>query len=78
MSHIWSKLCSVATEKINGIAEEISTHITPVLTIGAPVYVDDIFGIGDRKTVENVIRNTRRLEEDNKFRFSRNNQNIWL
>ena len=23
------KLCSVATEKINGIGEEISTHITP-------------------------------------------------
>ena len=65
----------MATEKINGIGEEISTHITPVLTIGAPVYVDDILGIGDRKT---VIRNTRRLEEDNKFRFSRKNQNIWL
>ena len=65
------KLCSVATEKINGIGEEISTHITPELTIGAPVYVDDILGIGDCKTVENVIRNTRRLEEDKKFRFSR-------
>ena len=36
------KLCSVATEKINGIGEEISTHITSELTIGAPVYVDDI------------------------------------
>ena len=65
------KLCSVATEKINGIGEEISTHITPELTIGAPVYVDDILGIGDCKTVEKVIRNTRRLEEDKKFRFSR-------
>ena len=38
------KLCSVAKEKINGIGEEISTHITPELTIsiGAPVYVDYI------------------------------------
>ena len=26
------KLCSVATEKINGIGEEISTDITPELT----------------------------------------------
>ena len=60
------KLCSVATEKINGIGEEISTHITPELTIGAPVYVDDILGIGDCKTVEKVIRNSRRLEEDKK------------
>ena len=65
------KLCSVATENINGIGEEISTHITPELTIGAPVYVDDILGIGDCKTVEKVVRNTRRLEEDKKFRFSR-------
>ena len=46
------KLCSMATEKINDIGEEISTHITPELTIGAPVYVDDILGIGDCKTVE--------------------------
>ena len=61
------KLCSVATEKINGIGEEISTHITPELTIRAPVYVDDILGIGDCKTVEKVIRNSRRLEEDKKF-----------
>ena len=51
--------------------EEISTHIAPELTIGPPVYVGDIFVIGDCKTVEKVIRNTRILEEDNKFRFSR-------
>ena len=43
------KLCSVATEKINGLGEEISTHITPEITIGAPVYVYDILGIGDCK-----------------------------
>ena len=60
----------MATEKI-GIGEEISTHITPELTIGAPVYVDYILGTGDYKTIEKVIRNTRRLEEDKKFRFSR-------
>ena len=46
------KLCSVATEKIHGIGEEIATYITPKLTIGAPVYVDDILGIGACKTVE--------------------------
>ena len=65
------KLYSVATEKINGIGEEISTHITPELTIGVPVYIDVILGMGDCKTVEKVIRNSRRLEEDNKFMFSR-------
>ena len=40
--------------------------------------VDGILGIGDCKTVERVIRNSRRLEEDKKFRFSRNkNQMIY-
>ena len=72
------ELYSVTTEKINDIGEEISTHITPGLTIGTPAYVDNILGIGDCKTVENVIRNTRRLEEDKKFRFRRKNLNIWL
>ena len=43
------KLCSEATENINGIVEEISTHITPERTIGAPVYVDDILAIDDCK-----------------------------
>ena len=56
------KLCSVATENINDIGEEISTHITPELTIGAPVYVYDILRIGDYKTGERVIRNSRRLD----------------
>ena len=46
------KLWSVATEKINGIGEYISTHITTELTKGAPVYVYDILGIGDCNTVE--------------------------
>ena len=46
-------------------------------TIGAPVYVDDILGIGDCKTVEKVKRNSRRLEEDKKFRFSRNKIKIY-
>ena len=66
-----SKLCSMATEKINGIGEEISTHNTPELIIGAPLYVDDILGTGDCKTVEVVIRNTRREEEDTKLSVSR-------
>ena len=71
------KFCSVAIEKVNCIGEEISTHITPELTIGAPMYVDDILVIGDCKTVENVIMNSRRLEEDKKFRFNRKKIKIY-
>ena len=72
------KLCSVAIEHINGIGEEISTNITPMLIIGAPVYVDDMLGIGNRKTVEKVITNTRRLDEVQKFGLVGKNLNIWL
>ena len=64
------QLVRLATEKINGIGEEISTHITPELSIGEPMHVDYILVIGDCKTVEKVIRNTRGLEEDKTFRFS--------
>ena len=34
---------------------QASNNITPELTIGAPVYGDDILGIGNCKTVEKVI-----------------------
>ena len=42
----------------------IETMVTPSMSIGVPVYVDDILGIGDRLT---VIENTRIKEE--KFKF---------
>ena len=68
----------MATEKINDIGEEISTHTTPERTIRAPVYIYNIIGIGDHKTVEKMIRNTRRLEEDKKLGFVGKHLNIWL
>ena len=37
----------------------MSTSLTSELTIVAPVYVDDILGIGSVGMVERVIRNTR-------------------
>ena len=36
------------------------------------MYVDDILGICNCKTVENVIRNSGRLDED-KFRYNKEN-----
>ncbi len=41
------------------------------MEICAPVYVDDILGIGNTDTVEKVIRNTRQMEVEKKFKFSR-------
>ncbi len=65
------KLCSISTEKVNNMNNAIATYITPELGIGAPVYVDDILGIGNQATVQNVIRNTRQMEVEKKFKFSR-------
>ena len=49
------KLCCISTEKVNSIQHVVSTSLTPEMTIGAPVYVDDILGIGSVETVERVI-----------------------
>ena len=65
------KLCCISTEKVNSIQHVVSTSLTPEMTIGAPVYVDDILGIGSVETVERVIRNTREMEVQKKFRFSK-------
>lgn len=65
------KLCCISTQKINNRIEPLQTRITPELTIGAPVYVDDILAMGSKDTVEAAIRNTRMLEERKKFKFNR-------
>ena len=65
------KLCCISTEKVNSIQHVLSTSLTPEMTIGAPVYVDNILGIGSVETVERVVRNTREMEVQKKFRFSK-------
>ena len=52
----------------------MSTSLTPEMTIGAPVYVDDILSIGSVETVERVIRNTREKCRKNSD-SARKNQN---
>ena len=49
----------------------ILSLITPVAGIGAPVYVDDILGVGDVSTMEKVIDNTLKMEDRKKFKFSK-------
>ena len=63
------KLCCISTEKVNSIQHVVSALLTPEMTIGAPVYVDDILGIGSLETVERVIRNTREMKVQKKLRF---------
>ena len=40
------KLCCISTEKFNSIQHVVLTSLIPEMTIGAPVYVNDILGIG--------------------------------
>ena len=49
----------------------IASKLTPDLEIHAPVYVDEILGVGSNKTIEKTIWNTKKLEEEKKFRFNR-------
>ena len=51
-------------------AQYILSIITPEAGIEAPVYVDDILGVGDVSTMEKVIDNTRKMEDMKKFKFS--------
>ena len=65
------KLCCVSTQSVNDIGHSILSLITPEAGIGAPVYVDDILGVGDVSTMEKVIDNTRKMEDRKKFKFSK-------
>ena len=66
------KLCCISTQKVNNRRIPMSTTVSPELGIKAPVYVDDILGMGSKKMVERAIDNTRWLEEEKKFKFNRN------
>ena len=66
-----AKLCYVSTQSVNDIGHSILSLITPEAGIGAPVYVDDILGVGDVSTMERVIDNTRKMENMKKFKFSK-------
>ena len=65
------KLCCVSTQSVNDIGHSILSLITPEAGIGAPVYVDDVLGVGDVSTMEKVIDNTRKMEDMKKFKFSK-------
>ena len=66
------KLCCESTQAANNInGKKVSSYSTPELDIGVPVYVDDLLGVGDISTVEQVIANTHRIEEEKKFKLSK-------
>ena len=71
------KLCCVSTQAVNNISgKKVSPYITQELDIGVPVYGDDILGVGNISTVEQVIANTHRMEEEKNSSLVRRRLNI--
>ena len=58
------KLCCASTGKINHIGEKTATVITPRVNIGALTFVDDMIGAGSALTVEKVMENSRKMENE--------------
>ena len=48
----------------------MKTVISPEIEVEAPVYVDDILGVGNKDTVEKAIKNTSIMEQRRKFKFN--------
>ena len=69
-------MCIVSTDKINKINETTVTTIGRNFIIESLTFVDDIIGIGTKKTVEKVGRNLRTMEIQKKFTFNKEKTNI--
>ena len=68
---IWGPtLCSVSTDRINSIGQQKSKIKVHNTEIKCPVFVDDILGVGNRCTIEEVAHNMCTLEKTKKFTFN--------
>ena len=65
-----SKLCCASTGRINDMKEKTKTLITPTIYTEALTYVDDMLGMGNKKTAEKVMNNCKQMEEDKCMEFS--------
>ena len=64
------KLCCISTQNVNNLILPMKTVISPEIEVEAPVYVDDILGVGNKDTVEKAIKNTSIMEQRRKFKFN--------
>ena len=67
------KLCCISTQNVNNLILPMKTVISPEIEVEAPVYVDDILGVGNKDTVEKAIKNTSIMEQRRKFKFNPKN-----
>ena len=61
---------------MNATFNRIETMITPSMSIGVPVYVDDILGIGDRGQSKRLLRIQELWKRRKKSNSARRNQSI--
>ena len=64
------KLSCISTQNVNNLILPMKTVISPEIEVEAPVYVDDILGVGNKDTVEKAIKNTSIMEQRRKFKFN--------
>ena len=64
------KICNITTDKINKIAEKPITIYGPNLMIESLIYMDDVVGVGNKTTIERIVRNMREMEVQKKFTFN--------
>ena len=64
------KLCCISTQNVNNLILLKKTLISLEIEVEAPVYVDAIFGVGNKDTVEKAIKNTSIIEQRRKFKFN--------
>ena len=63
-------LCCSSTAKINNIGERVMTAITPEMSIGSLIYVDDIGMAGKLNDIEQVGKKLEVMEQEKKFTFN--------
>ena len=62
--------CIVDMDKLNIIGERCYATYGSEIGINNPLYVDDIFGIGNPMVIENTVSNLKLLEERKKLTLS--------
>ena len=63
-------MCCANSAQINKMREKTVTHITPELSIGTLVFVDDILAAGSKDVIEKVGQNLGRMEIEKKYIFN--------
>ena len=67
---VWGpQLCSVSTDRINKMHDNINTEVNGVV-VKSPVFVDDMNGMGGVEKIEDMGRKMKVLETTKKFSFN--------